>query len=57
MGVGIKENPNIKWIEGMDEKLFENIKGMNLNNGIGDLNLMSLSEMGYGFHLMQEVGF
>ncbi len=27
------------------------------NNGIGDLNLMSLNEMGYGFHLMPKVGF
>ncbi len=30
MGVGIKKNPNIKWMEGNDEKLLMNIKGMNL---------------------------
>jgi hypothetical protein len=30
MGVRIKKNPNIKWIEGKDEKLLKNKKRMNL---------------------------
>ncbi len=37
-------------------KTLEEQKRDESNNGIGDLNLTSLSEMGYGFHLMQEVG-
>lgn len=42
------------WRKG--RKTLEEQKRDESNNDIGDLNLTSLSEMGYGFHLMQEVG-
>jgi hypothetical protein len=44
----------VDWRKGW--KTLEEQKRDESNNGIGDLNLTSLSEMGYGFHLMQEVG-